>query len=1043
MILAYVRGFGWYSEVYVFPMMTGSSSTGVLSEGFIAADGTITFLSSNRVATVAVSRVSVLNGQYSIQQPAYNSSAIRLSSLVNVDYQPGLMVRVPDSSYFIAGGLVNAMASGYLSNIFKLDISSSNFLVFNQTQPNSKNTSVSSATFLSDIHVLVSRYLTIYDHTTFNALRSYDPSSTKEFRYLTCRSSTSCSCADMSSTKIVLFMIDSLFISGQSNTIGPYAVVGNSECTGSYSYQKLSFYIYSSEQHIYVFNYSHSIVAVVNIFNDQAIRFTWFENIFAYNMELATNSLFTVYNISSVEGLPQLTRMTVCNLKNNEKPYQVRLVGDGKYVLVNHEVGANIRLFARNPCSPKCQLCNDLQVCLKCVDGSYLDTSACFPCMTGCQICSQALQCHVCEPDRILHPAGACKPVVNLYPSIEILQTHVLLSNLSVAQALLVSVQINGSQVDPRPIKQGFDWYIPLELPFNSSMVVVVQQSTSFNQEADSYVVVHQKNSSRENFVQTPAITPAIDTLTSYNDKYSDVVILLASLDSSGLIVKFSQMLKIYNKLYFMNIKHPSRLHAHLKQLSQAARDPRRFAGPSRGMITRDQVLSNIFVAFAPKLVCYIVFFYVRTVLRFVVRPAYWVLMGITVLDKLYLLVLNAVIFDISLYAPITFLLCTEPMYLFASGFCFVLLVLDLLDVLLVSLDDRKWRRYFKKLVDPELDISSPIRMKSPEEKSTILKVDLKQTFENVKINSHLMNLLASGLRPDYAIYSLKLPRLIYLSNQGRLSLYYIVIGTCQSSAPLGATAILAIEVCKVVLTTIYHIRFRIFQRHVSFFLEVSQSAFMAFLMLLFLAESVAGGGEGSSTLAIYVTVVSVFVEYVLLLSYILQSAYLTCKNRKQPKKQKPGLLWFVEKSSAQNSGPTGRPPKPGAIMHDNSSSNINPMAQALPPNQPKGKTMRIVNRKNQTTRPRRVEALKNARKDSSSDPFAADSSFPTSTLGDLHVGVSLPIKRGQLSERVPPPRLAMQEKPAVEGLLRNPSSHASIKALNKRPKRPPRFMQK
>jgi len=515
-----------------------------------------------------------------------------------------------------------------------------------------------------------------------------------------------------------------------------------------------------------------------------------------------------------------------------------------KYLLINHEGQPNIRLFRRNPCGASCELCSEGQTCLQCREGAFLAASSCLPCETGCRLCSRPQACLACESGWLLHPSGACKPAVDLYPSVAVWPSHALLSNLSRFVRVSASVLVNGSLVQARQFARGLDWQIPLELPFNSSVTVKVDQSVSFDAAHDCYFVVHEASSSTDSWVEVHPATQAVDSLTSYNDKYSDALVLLGSFDSSGLLVRFSQLLRVYNKLYFMNASRSRRLEAYLRQLSKAERDRSRNPGARLGLLTREKVLSDVFAGFAAKLVCYVLAFCARTGLRFVRRPACWLLVLAFAVDKLHLAALHAAVFDVALYAPITLSVSAEPLRVIAAGCCVALVVLDLLGVLQAALDDRKWRRYYKKLVDPGLDIASHIRKGPAEEPAPRHRVDLAATHENVKVNSHLMRVMASGLRPDFAVYSLKAPRLVYLSNVTRLSLYYLVIARCQSSASLGITAILVVEASRVALVAYYHLKYRVFERPLRLLLEVSQSLFMACLMLLFLGAAVVGPGQ-------------------------------------------------------------------------------------------------------------------------------------------------------------------------------------------------------
>eukprot|EP00930_Biecheleria_cincta_P069288 TRINITY_DN57040_c0_g1_i1.p1 TRINITY_DN57040_c0_g1~~TRINITY_DN57040_c0_g1_i1.p1 ORF type:complete len:3579 (-),score=472.83 TRINITY_DN57040_c0_g1_i1:116-10780(-) len=97
----------------------------------------------------------------------------------------------------------------------------------------------------------------------------------------------------------------------------------------------------------------------------------------------------------------------------------------------------NIEIRGCSDCPPRCSLCLNMEICLECKNGTYLDMSqapnesscvtecpvgyyamagnssghqgACMPCQIGCKFCTDEWYCNVCEKSFFLSPNATCK----------------------------------------------------------------------------------------------------------------------------------------------------------------------------------------------------------------------------------------------------------------------------------------------------------------------------------------------------------------------------------------------------------------------------------------------------------------------------------------------------------------------------------------------------------------------------------------------------------------------------------------------------------
>jgi hypothetical protein len=395
------------------------------------------------------------------------------------------------------------------------------------------------------------------------------------------------------------------------------------------------------------------------------------------------------------------------------------------------------------------------------------------------------------------------------------------------------------------------------------------------------------------------------------------------ALDPTGVLMKFNQILKVINKLYFININYGTRLTVFLAQIGGIStggnnREQVYFSKATRGKITRGRLPLDMMAEMSFKPYIYLVSFLIQMInlgLMAWKRCNIYYLYFVYYSLKVHLIIFNLVFIDFIWFGSRTLLQSRD---LSSSTYLFTFLILlslsvDLTFVLSNCLTDSYWleryRRYrlflhYRGIEEKKMKLedvriftwkrkhkNSKTPMPKELERPKIVQkdfskrpIDYQRTLDYIHSNPHLFAISANALRPGTRVYFKSLPRSLFFIFLLRGIVYQgiIIAGSYIPGATVGL--LISVEIMKISHALYCHIRYRYLKTILLLLMEIMQSTFMlAFLIIAMLVVPKSEDDvieNGYQDAGIWIVMLSCIAEYLLLITYIAVAAYEFFKNR-------------------------------------------------------------------------------------------------------------------------------------------------------------------
>jgi hypothetical protein len=477
------------------------------------------------------------------------------------------------------------------------------------------------------------------------------------------------------------------------------------------------------------------------------------------------------------------------------------------------------------------------------------------------------------------------------------------------------------------------DFTMPKGLPkeqYNVTLVGFTFNMTEENgtnyqiQVMNGSTVYYQKKS--ESVLQAALLS--IMTLTMAAPDSATGLALMGTLlaaDPTGTFFRFTKILQIVNKLYFININYGKRLEAFLaksalpdkvidkEQENQLVYNSRN----NRAKLSKEKVtLSGISMPLMMyKIIFYVLSWLLRGVKRLLIDNCIMGKVGIYFChyaNKVHLIIFNLVFIDFIWLAPRTLMHSRGLSDIVQQSTIFVmcLIAADLCLLLAHLLDDRIWRKAlehytslqeFVPAPDPsskeKKNDSSMNALKKPDQPSEqdgpnqpqTKQINYKRTYFEIDFNVHLMDMATNTLSMTKDVVDSMIVRLLVAQHWLLVPSLQLTILSTQYANCFGITIMLAIELSKLFATIYAYLKYKYLKNIICLLMEVSQAIC---LILFFFAALLISPKRFDEIIldfyqdaGIWIVIASCVAEYLLLLTYIGVAAYDFFKNRKMMKK--------------------------------------------------------------------------------------------------------------------------------------------------------------
>jgi hypothetical protein len=417
----------------------------------------------------------------------------------------------------------------------------------------------------------------------------------------------------------------------------------------------------------------------------------------------------------------------------------------------------------------------------------------------------------------------------------------------------------------------------------------------------------------------------ALTTTVAAPDSATGLAVMgtLLALDTTGTFFRFTKILQIVNKLYFININYGKRLEPFLAKsatIQSHQRVQNEFVLNSkifRGKLTNKKVtLSGISMPLMMyKIIFYVLSWLLRGVKRYVLNYDLMNKVGYIFchyFNRAHLLIFNIVFIDLLWLLPRTLMQSKNlPFYVFyPSLLVMCLIAADLCLLLAHLLDDRIWRKAlehytslqeFVPAPDPsskeKKNDSSMNALKKPDQPSEqdgpnqpqTKQINYKRTYFEIDFNVHLMDMATNTLSMTKDVVDSMIVRLLVAQHWLLVPSLQLTILSTQYANCFGITIMLSIELCKLFATIYAYLKYKYLKNIICLLMELSNQLIVgSFLVITFLISNKRMDEEVSDVISItgiWILVVGCIAEYLLLLTYIGVAAYDFFKNRKMMKK--------------------------------------------------------------------------------------------------------------------------------------------------------------
>jgi hypothetical protein len=626
---------------------------------------------------------------------------------------------------------------------------------------------------------------------------------------------------------------------------------------------------------------------------------------------------------------------TICTKCDLKKDYYIEANTCFSHVLAPNRFGIDRKTGELADCIvAHCLVCQkDNSVCTDCdyMDGYYLEGNVCQKADTGLLLSLNPRKPTNVDLSLILTTAITLPVNQTLFyqQMVQVLKLTLQFSSVESGRV----VQLSASTM-MTPLDQGVQIDIVLtDFPPEKLYSVIVRTQKAMNVTVGEEMFrVGGTNgtfpmvlkASLQEVAGAKAQGAAVGAMMGNNMAVTTIIMTAVALDPTGVLMKFNQILKVINKLYFININYGTRLTVFLAQIGGT---PDKKTTPkevyhskaTRGKFSRAHLPLELFEENLPKCLVYGLSSFIQLINYLVLsnrnRCSLIFLYFVYYSLKVHLIIFNLVFIDFIWFGSRCLL---HSRGLSAVEYSVTLAMLTFLSIDLVLVFNnvtmnRYWRyrmreynifKYYRDIEEIKMEDEERLRAtwkrKHKNSKQPLPEdlqppkitkkdfsgkpIDYDRTVECIFSNPHLFQVMSNTLRPTREAYLNELPRSLFMVFLVRGILYQALI--ISGSYICGATIcmLMVVEIAKIGHSVYCYVKYKYLKNIICLLMEVMQS----FFLFLFLAIAAIIHPKGFDEIimdfyqdaGIWIVIASCVAEYLLLITYIAVAAYEFFKNR-------------------------------------------------------------------------------------------------------------------------------------------------------------------
>ena len=395
------------------------------------------------------------------------------------------------------------------------------------------------------------------------------------------------------------------------------------------------------------------------------------------------------------------------------------------------------------------------------------------------------------------------------------------------------------------------------------------------------------------------------------NPQAAEAISLAFALDPTGIFTRFAQLIKIVNKVCYMNVKYGIVLGTFLnvsekfsgtvkEDVAQLVANSKKYTGKLFVFRLSVEFLRS---ALGWKVFLYAAFCVVKWtfwgLIQRRVRIPLWTMHLLLYWDKIHMVLFNMTFVDLLFQASVTMVSHRSAVEYAAAFVGLQLVLVDFMGLISIAVSDSNWREKYirRKEVEDRIERSLstkeskiPIKHiifakepKEPKHEPIGPKtLNYEKSYREIEHRNLMMKFFIETLRMDKRVYASIGCRLTYVFHFLRMSGYQFFISTTQFAPSVGFASLLLLETSKLMVTSVYYFRYKHIRSSIQFAMEVSQSLFLSIFLAVFstftLFESGGADKDEPSFLmqqvGFWTILISCSIEYLLIMIYAIMTTF-------------------------------------------------------------------------------------------------------------------------------------------------------------------------
>ena len=391
------------------------------------------------------------------------------------------------------------------------------------------------------------------------------------------------------------------------------------------------------------------------------------------------------------------------------------------------------------------------------------------------------------------------------------------------------------------------------------------------------------------------------------NPAFSEALMAAATLDPTGTLTRFTQVIKVTNRLYYININYGSRLDSFLKGIDKVSGIRRKTEGLAylkgtkcfRGKLSYKKVSGDFYFESSRKIIVYFISWSTRNFFRFLSgrHVKVWALYIAYFIPRIHLMVFSVVFLDFVFYSVISAMHYRLIPSTLISYIALFMILIDLICMLSATNNKNVWFDFLRvrksKFIYTPEDKASPRKQKGDKQtngqksnekevklvlkldklmpleppspmtpnsgmglgsfekidyvelkKQGLLVVDFEKTWEIIDMNVHLMSFFSTPLKMDTKVYSSNISRNTVFFHFARMSMYQVLIPIGQYLPGLTIFILIILELTKIFLAIYIQIKYKALVNTLMTVTETFQHVFMVSFLCIALIICICFNGK-------------------------------------------------------------------------------------------------------------------------------------------------------------------------------------------------------